>query len=400
MGYLIDKNFTHHVITVNDGQDVAWSIIEFCLRKDRAVFVLSAVGSLSTITVSDLDSSRSISTFQGHFDIISFSGSFIPVDNGELVSRLGGITILSQGPDGRVFGGTLAGSLMADGPVRLEMGTFLPGYCRHEKVLQEKRSNQGNLKRTKPSKGDGIGLGLASCIVSPMMEGGSGGKIYLDFQSPGNKEQQMKIVHQEASEGDNDGQREEDLMSGSSFANFHEMGYALSLVIKQRIGKAYRGQAAGSVSGSVGEGVGSLGTNNVKQGLLVDEDQAAARSIPCTSFIPESNVYTSLASFFNSENNGKLWGQAADSVSHGNQGQDRSCNVGSNVNQGRVSSSVSFSLFNTGGGSDANQGHAIVPVSFSPSNRARSDDSPSQKSDSSDGSPSRYLDLSSFHGEL
>ncbi|GAB2293962.1 hypothetical protein Dimus_028176 [Dionaea muscipula] len=127
-----------------------------------------------------------------------------------------------------------------------------------------------------------------------------------------------------------------------------------------------------------GDGVGSSGTNNVKQGLLVDED----RSIPCTSFIPESNVSTSLPSFFKDRTEAAM----SEAMS---------------IRDVFRAPFLSHCLTREGGGgSDANRGHATVPVSFSPSNRARSDDSPSQKSDSSDGSPSRYLDLSSFHGEL
>lgn len=56
---------------------------------------------------------------QGHFEILSLSGSFMPTDNGGTKSRAGGMSVSLAGPDGRVLGGGLAGMLIAAGPVQV-----------------------------------------------------------------------------------------------------------------------------------------------------------------------------------------------------------------------------------------------------------------------------------------
>ena len=56
---------------------------------------------------------------QGHFEILSLTGSFIPSETGGTRSRAGGMSVSLAGPDGRVFGGGLAGLFIAAGPVQV-----------------------------------------------------------------------------------------------------------------------------------------------------------------------------------------------------------------------------------------------------------------------------------------
>ena len=65
---------------------------------------------------------------QGHFEILSLTGSFMPSDNGVTKSRSGGMSVSLSGPDGQVMGGGLAGMLVAAGPIQvsLELPMFLP----------------------------------------------------------------------------------------------------------------------------------------------------------------------------------------------------------------------------------------------------------------------------------
>lgn len=56
---------------------------------------------------------------QGHFEILSLTGSFIPSESGGTRSRAGGMSVSLAGPDGRVFGGGLAGLFIAAGPVQV-----------------------------------------------------------------------------------------------------------------------------------------------------------------------------------------------------------------------------------------------------------------------------------------
>ena len=56
---------------------------------------------------------------QGRFEILSLSGSFLPMESGNIYGRTGGLSVSLAGPDGRVIGGGVAGLLMAASPVQV-----------------------------------------------------------------------------------------------------------------------------------------------------------------------------------------------------------------------------------------------------------------------------------------
>lgn len=58
--------------------------------------------------------------FQGRFDIISISGSFLFSEDDGVRSRNESISVSLAGSDGRVLGGVVAGPLIAAGPVQVE----------------------------------------------------------------------------------------------------------------------------------------------------------------------------------------------------------------------------------------------------------------------------------------
>lgn len=62
--------------------------------------------------------------FQGRFEILNLSGSFMPTENGGTKGRSGGMSVSLAGPDGRVVGGGLAGLLIAAGPVQVVEFSF------------------------------------------------------------------------------------------------------------------------------------------------------------------------------------------------------------------------------------------------------------------------------------
>lgn len=57
--------------------------------------------------------------FQGRFEILSLTGSFMPSENGGIRNRSGGMSVSLAGPDGRVVGGGVAGLLVAASPVQV-----------------------------------------------------------------------------------------------------------------------------------------------------------------------------------------------------------------------------------------------------------------------------------------
>nr|DAD33753.1 TPA_asm: hypothetical protein HUJ06_012604 [Nelumbo nucifera] len=117
----VGANFTPHVLTVATGE-----IISFSQQGPRAICILSANGAISNVTLRQPDSSGGTLTYEGRFEILSLSGSFMPSESGGTRSRSGGMSVSLASPDGRVVGGGVAGLLVAASPVQVVVGSFLP----------------------------------------------------------------------------------------------------------------------------------------------------------------------------------------------------------------------------------------------------------------------------------
>ncbi|VAI88346.1 unnamed protein product [Triticum turgidum subsp. durum] len=121
-------NFTPHIITVAPGEDVTMKVISFSQQGPRAICILSANGVISNVTLRQPDSSGGTLTYEGRFELLSLSGSFMPTENSGTRSRSGGMSVSLASPDGRVVGGGVAGLLVAASPVQIVVGSFLPSY--------------------------------------------------------------------------------------------------------------------------------------------------------------------------------------------------------------------------------------------------------------------------------
>ncbi|XP_020265413.1 AT-hook motif nuclear-localized protein 10-like [Asparagus officinalis] len=117
--------FTPHVITVKAGEDVYSKIMSFSQHGPRAVCILSANGAISNVTLRQAATSGGTVTYEGRFEILSLSGSFLLSDNGGQRSRTGGLSVSLAGPDGRVLGGGVAGLLTAASPLQVVVGSFI-----------------------------------------------------------------------------------------------------------------------------------------------------------------------------------------------------------------------------------------------------------------------------------
>ncbi|MBA0735884.1 hypothetical protein Gogos_019686 [Gossypium gossypioides] len=134
----VGANFTPHIITVNAGEDVTMKIISFSQQGPRAICILSANGVISSVTLRQPDSSGGTLTYEGRFEILSLSGSFMPNDTGGTRSRSGGMSVSLASPDGRVVGGGVAGLLVAAGPVQVVVGSFLAGNQHEQNPKKQK----------------------------------------------------------------------------------------------------------------------------------------------------------------------------------------------------------------------------------------------------------------------
>uniref|UniRef100_A0A5B6YNS5 AT-hook motif nuclear-localized protein n=1 Tax=Davidia involucrata TaxID=16924 RepID=A0A5B6YNS5_DAVIN len=134
----VGANFTPHIITVNSGEDVTMKVISFSQQGPRAICILSANGVISSVTLRQPDSSGGTLTYEGRFEILSLTGSFMPTESGGMRNRSGGMSVSLASPDGRVVGGGVAGLLVAAGPVQIVVGSFLAGNQHEQKPKKQK----------------------------------------------------------------------------------------------------------------------------------------------------------------------------------------------------------------------------------------------------------------------
>ncbi|KAL0904757.1 hypothetical protein M5K25_026906 [Dendrobium thyrsiflorum] len=127
--------FTPHIITVKAGEDVSSKIMSFSHHGPRAVCILSANGAISNVTLRQAATSGGTVTYEGRFEILSLSGSFLLSESDGQRSRTGGLSVSLAGPDGRVLGGGVAGLLTAASPVQVVVGSFIADGARKEEQV-------------------------------------------------------------------------------------------------------------------------------------------------------------------------------------------------------------------------------------------------------------------------
>ncbi|MCO5559172.1 hypothetical protein L7F22_012766 [Adiantum nelumboides] len=123
---------TQPMATVFPGpEDVSTKIITFTSQGPWDVCILSANGAISNATLRHAGVSGGAVTYEGRFEILSLTGSFLLTESNGTRSRTGGLSVSLAGPDGRVMGGGVAGLLMAASPVQVVVGTF---YTENRKI--------------------------------------------------------------------------------------------------------------------------------------------------------------------------------------------------------------------------------------------------------------------------
>ncbi|CAN4077881.1 unnamed protein product [Withania somnifera] len=113
-------------------------VISFSQQGPRAICILSANGVISSVTLRQPDSSGGTLTYEGRFEILSLTGSFMPSETGGMRNRSGGMSVSLASPDGRVVGGGVAGLLVAASPVQIVIGSFLAGD-QHERRTKKNK---------------------------------------------------------------------------------------------------------------------------------------------------------------------------------------------------------------------------------------------------------------------
>ncbi|XP_073285649.1 AT-hook motif nuclear-localized protein 5-like [Primulina huaijiensis] len=117
--------FTPHVLLVEAGEDIAAKILAFAQQRPRALCILSAYGSVSAVTLRQPTTSSGAITYEGRFEILCLSGSYLLAESGGPHNRTGGISISVCSPDGHVIGGAIGGRLVAANHVQVIACSFV-----------------------------------------------------------------------------------------------------------------------------------------------------------------------------------------------------------------------------------------------------------------------------------
>ncbi|GMH09397.1 hypothetical protein Nepgr_011238 [Nepenthes gracilis] len=138
--------FTPHVIYVASGEDIAAKILSFSQQKPRAICIMSASGGVSAVTLRQPASSGRNVTYEGCFEILCLSGSYLVAETGGSDNRTGGVNVALSSPDGHVIGGALGGRLIASRPVQVVISSFVYGSSsRTESGILPTDSGQANV---------------------------------------------------------------------------------------------------------------------------------------------------------------------------------------------------------------------------------------------------------------
>ncbi|KAL1546299.1 AT-hook motif nuclear-localized protein 9-like [Salvia divinorum] len=90
----------------------------------RGVVIFSGIGSISAANIKISNSSGSV-TYEGNFDMVNLSGSYINDVDGPH-GPTGGLNVTFSGPDGTLIGGPVEGLLIAGSPVQVIAGSMVP----------------------------------------------------------------------------------------------------------------------------------------------------------------------------------------------------------------------------------------------------------------------------------
>ncbi|XP_018479127.1 AT-hook motif nuclear-localized protein 9-like [Raphanus sativus] len=134
-------SFTPHVIVVSIGEDIATKVIAFSQQGPRAICVLSASGAVSTATLLQSSSSPAAIQYEGRFEILALSISYLVPTDGSFRNRTGNLSVSLASPDGRVIGGAIGGPLIAASPVQVIVGSFIWSA---PKIKNKKREEEGS----------------------------------------------------------------------------------------------------------------------------------------------------------------------------------------------------------------------------------------------------------------
>ncbi|XP_022720030.1 AT-hook motif nuclear-localized protein 20-like [Durio zibethinus] len=152
-----------HVMEISNGSDVAETLAQFARRRQRGVCVLSGSGTVTNVTLRQPSAPGAVMALHGRFEILSLTGAFLP---GTSPPGSTGLTIYLAAGQGQVVGGSVAGSLVASGPVMVIAATFSNATYERLPLEEEEEGAGGAQGQLGGSSGGGGSGGSPSGIGS------------------------------------------------------------------------------------------------------------------------------------------------------------------------------------------------------------------------------------------
>ncbi|EEF31478.1 DNA binding protein, putative [Ricinus communis] len=158
------------ILEISAGSDIIDSIINFARRNHSGISVISATGSVSNVTLRHPLSHAPSLSLHGPFNILSLSGTFLgsftpkqSAGSSSVGSPSCCFGISLAGAQGQVFGGIVAGKVLAASQVVVVAATFLnPTFHR-----LPSDHNDNEVEETEPSLG-GPASANESCVSTGM----------------------------------------------------------------------------------------------------------------------------------------------------------------------------------------------------------------------------------------
>ncbi|CAI8589276.1 unnamed protein product [Vicia faba] len=135
--------FSPHVITIGVQEDIVAKLLAFSQLRQRALCILSGTGTVSSVTLRQPASTTISVAFEGRFQILSLSGSYLVAEDGGPQNRTGGISVSLSSPDGHVIGGGVA-RLIAASPVQVVVCSFVYGGSKVKTTKQGTATKDGD----------------------------------------------------------------------------------------------------------------------------------------------------------------------------------------------------------------------------------------------------------------
>ncbi|CAN7013431.1 hypothetical protein IGI04_012813 [Brassica rapa subsp. trilocularis] len=116
--------FISDIIEVEAGEDIAAKIVAYTHQAGpREVVIISASGAVSSAL---LNSPSGVFKFEGQYEIVAMSGSFLNTESNGTVTITGDLSVSLANHNGKIVGGFVAGMLVAALLVQVGVGSFVP----------------------------------------------------------------------------------------------------------------------------------------------------------------------------------------------------------------------------------------------------------------------------------